>query len=376
MRKRVLRGWGTFMCEREEECPLSCFRCGAYLSDEQSSCPRCGYAVAGRVPATEAFAPVAAVDGVGIAVAPVLPTPAVAPPPPPVNLSGPPTMPAPDWESAAMQPFQFAGDWYMRRADGAVGRWDGPTQAWAWQAAGSLPFFMRRPRFSSLKTSATWIYAAAVALVLASMFAVFADIDQVRVLSRVERGEFVAPGEVGGSEELYDSAKGFQGVAFVALGGLVLWWIRRATCNVRSLGARDARLGPWAAIIWWFIPIASLFQPFRVVRQAWRAADPLLPLDETTAYASRPIPPLLWAWWLVYIFVTGAWAVMINTRDEADSPGAVLDVMRVAIGLDAAFIAVAVLSTLVVLALTRRQEVANARFNLPSGLDRVPPPLP
>lgn len=75
----------------------------------------------------------------------------------------------------------------------------------------------------------------------------------------------------------------------------VLWliWQHRAHANLVARGVPGLRFTPGWSVAWWFIPIASLFQPFRAVRE----------LDRTVGEGREPAvgDGWLWAWWLTYL---------------------------------------------------------------------------
>lgn len=359
---------------------MSCIRCGAYLSSEQFECPRCGYAVPGRTQPVLVPAPVSA-EGGPVALprtsslpaqpmGPPAPAPLAPPRPPPGQSPGS----ASDWESATATPFLFAGDWYIRGPAGAVAKWDASGEAWAWQQAARLPFFMRRPRFTSLQQPALWLYVAFAGLMLATVVAIVADIQHVDVLQRIEAGRSVPVTDADRSDAFFGLGKGLQATAILVLAPLFVWWTRRATANVASLGVKNPRFGTRAAVLWWFVPIAMLIVPFRVVGEAWRASDQSLALDESAQLAGRPLSPLLWGWWLVYVATNWGWSFVFQLREGAKDAHMIVNLTRATVAVDVALLPAAALAVLVVAALTKRQDAANARFNIPSGLDRLPPP--
>lgn len=66
-------------------------------------------------------------------------------------------------------------------------------------------------------------------------------------------------------------------LALQALLGMVtlvaaLGWLRRACTTVRELGAVGLQVTPGMAVLWFFIPFANLFMPYRTVGELWRAS--------------------------------------------------------------------------------------------------------
>lgn len=80
-----------------------------------------------------------------------------------------------------------------------------------------------------------------------------------------------------------------------------LAWLYRNTKNAGVLG-HAPRTTPVMAVVWWFVPIAHLFRPYRVLKELYWATDP----DETDLSSDwiRRRPALLPIWW-------GAWVVSL-----------------------------------------------------------------
>ena len=43
-----------------------------------------------------------------------------------------------------------------------------------------------------------------------------------------------------------------------------LMWIHRASGNLASIGVKNQKSGPVAAVVWWFVPIAWFWMPYSV----------------------------------------------------------------------------------------------------------------
>ena len=88
-------------------------------------------------------------------------------------------------------------------------------------------------------------------------------------------------------------------------------WFHRANANLRVTGIALEH-GPTMAWLWAFVPIASLFKPFQVMREIWSESMGAAHGQDT------PSPPLMAQWW-------GAWVVatlsmnLSGNRHVADS---------------------------------------------------------
>lgn len=86
-----------------------------------------------------------------------------------------------------------------------------------------------------------------------------------------------------------------------------LIWIRRAAINVRLLHPEGGVFyTPTECIVWWFIPLGNLLQPFKAMHELWHFSDPGAPVDPRTGQTTqivrgRRAPPLLSAWWAAWL---------------------------------------------------------------------------
>jgi hypothetical protein len=120
------------------------------------------------------------------------------------------------------------------------------------------------------------------------------------ILRRLAAGEVVDPARV----EAIDLATFV--IDLVAAGVLIVTavlfirWLLQARRNALAMGAQELEHSDGAAIWGWFIPIIGLFLPYQVVREAWRASDPVP--DAPFRVGTAAAPGVMVAWW-------GCWVV-------------------------------------------------------------------
>lgn len=106
-------------------------------------------------------------------------------------------------------------------------------------------------------------------------------------------------------------------VAVFAVGSVLgLKWIHRVNMNAHVM-APDLTITPPWAIGWYFVPIATLFKPFKAMKETWQAScDP-------QDWRSVPTPGWMRVWW-------GFW-IASSVIDQANSwvdPSGDLDLIR------------------------------------------------
>ncbi len=90
----------------------------------------------------------------------------------------------------------------------------------------------------------------------------------------------------------------FVGFYPVPAGIAWLLWQHRAHQNLASLGATQLPYTPGWSIAWWFVPFATFFMPYRMVRDLWKASDPNATGAEWKQGQTPRLLPLWWAAWL------------------------------------------------------------------------------
>ncbi|PVM83630.1 DUF4328 domain-containing protein [Caulobacter endophyticus] len=101
--------------------------------------------------------------------------------------------------------------------------------------------------------------------------------------------------------ETFDMVDGLIAIAFVvvlAVGGFLgLKWIYRVNMNAHTLSDKLTIRPPWA-VGWYFVPIATLFKPFKAMEETWKASG--APAD----WSSEPTPSWMRVWWGFWVAST------------------------------------------------------------------------
>jgi hypothetical protein len=247
---------------------------------------------------------------------------------------------APTWEESAAPPFapppQIPG-WSTTYVPGAVAL---PTQPPSRVA-------VRPP-----STLATWLIAT---------LAIGAAVDVLAVLAggryRGAIGGFldgaVSEQQAVGVEAFYGNVGILQLLTFVPCVVLFLIWFSRIDAGARALGAVGFRHGHGWAVGAWFVPILNLFRPKQMVDDAWRAAEPALPVG--AAIEGSPLPAWLGAWWATWLLGNlVSWRAM---RLDGETLEELRTSVTVGMAADGLLVVAGVLAIVLVRSLTARLEV-------------------
>jgi hypothetical protein len=154
---------------------------------------------------------------------------------------------------------------------------------------------------------------------------------------------------------------------FVFIANVVVWlvWQHRAQANAQHLTTKKLTFSPGWAVGWWFVPFANLVQPFRAVRELWRASG-------GAGHAEESAWPALVLWWIAWLGfeLLGSGAASANSA-SAIAAADERQLVAMLFG-----IASAALAIVIVRAVVRRQETRIKSWPEASYAQLPPPPPP
>lgn len=168
------------------------------------------------------------------------------------------------------------------------------------------------PGYRSARLRARW--AQLLVGIAAAIYAVGAvtGVNELSLLDRMISGS-ATDSEVTSFVRFTDSLNSLSILAMVVSAIAVLAWLSRAVEIVPPLGGGTPHRSPREAIGWWFVPIASFFIPYQIVRDVYgRLATPTRPGREWSVLA----------WWLLFLIgglVTRATGIAINGATTIDT---------------------------------------------------------
>jgi Domain of unknown function (DUF4328)/zinc-ribbon domain len=164
---------------------------------------------------------------------------------------------------------------------------------------------------------------------------------------QILHGELVTPATLRAADHRLTAVTAIRELLYVVAGIVLIAWLWRCYRNARAVsGSTDYGI-PWA-IFGWIVPIASLFMPLLVVRDA--LARSLRP-DEDAA----PVPTVVPVWWALYLGSVLAGLVLRVSWPRADTAHQLERLDAAWVGVDLVRIAAAAATIAVILELTRRQ---------------------
>jgi len=148
-------------------------------------------------------------------------------------------------------------------------------------------------------------------------------------------------------------------------------WQYRLRVNYDRMGVRGMEYTPAMNVVWWFVPIANWFLPYKVLQELWRAGAAEVPEEgRRQTWRKAPPCPLIRTYWTIYLgtiavgFV-GSFAVMLLAFPSSSGsgmgslPGIYLAIMLVT---SMGQLAARFMEIFIVERLTKRQQAMHARL--------------
>lgn len=162
----------------------------------------------------------------------------------------------------------------------------------------------KQPQFESINKRTKWVFWIFIALMILNIIAVLSGYAEAELLNRAISGGIVTEAEAM-SNDTRQALIGFvQFALYVAAGVAFLIWIHRAHRNLPSLHAADLRFTPGWAVGWFFVPIMSLFRPYQVASEIWKASDPNVDTIDNTSWKNSATSPIVGWWWAFFLITS------------------------------------------------------------------------
>ncbi len=155
------------------------------------------------------------------------------------------------------------------------------------------------PPYISAQSLARWLAVLLIASGLVSWVTVGFDVADIRLLARQAGGAAI--------ESIDRRAHGVTGaVLFTAQTTLFavtalafVLWTYAARSNLRALGARRINYTTAWSVVGWWVPGLNVVRPYQVLREIWKASDPIT--TDRFAWKQSRTPALLVLWWAAFV---------------------------------------------------------------------------
>lgn len=161
-----------------------------------------------------------------------------------------------------------------------------------------------------------WAQAGLASVILASVLSIIATYRDIQLIEALRAGRTPGAATVDSVGAMFEASALAVGAAFLFAVITFLMWLHRSSRCVEESGVGPMRFSPGWAVGWWFVPIMSLFRPYQVVAELWRATGDQIAYRDWTRDG---VSALLGWWWGLYI-VMGLVACLAGGLDPVNAP--------------------------------------------------------
>jgi len=215
--------------------------------------------------------------------------------------------------------------------------------------------------FVSGHSRAQWVAVLLLVVIIVTIISVVSDSMQIQLLSRAQAGLSISEAEAIANDSrqatigyIYFTVFVFTAIAFCV-------WIHRAHRNLPALGNRDLKYSPGWAVGAFFVPILSLFRPYQITKEIWKASDPYIGTGGKD-WQDAPVSPLIIWWWITFLISSYAGYISLRMSLSAKTIDDFLSLSFVTLTTDIVDILAAILAIALVRAIDRRQEMKNQQI--------------
>jgi hypothetical protein len=144
---------------------------------------------------------------------------------------------------------------------------------------------------------ATFTTIFLIADILSTILVIISLTRQLQLLDDARFGANIPPAQAVAQDEMLRVLGAVELAIAVMAAVPFLAWIHRANANSHALKTEGVRFSPGWSIGWFFVPLASFYMPYLVLRELWQANS------SGTGLESRrdPVAPVLASWWGVSV---------------------------------------------------------------------------
>jgi len=198
-------------------------------------------------------------------------------------------------------------------------------------------------------------------ILVASIGAVVLDLALLDYLEGILRGQLVDDVWAAAADARQAMLGVIQFGLYVACVLAFFVWIFRAQQNLRLAGLDGLRFTPEWAILWFFVPIFNLVQPYRTMKQLWAGSKLLAGQAEADSWEKVAPSGEVVLWWTAFVLM-GIVSQASGTRmSRAETLEEILIASRWALAADVLVILAAMAGMLLVRRISALQDAARSR---------------
>ncbi len=154
------------------------------------------------------------------------------------------------------------------------------------------------------------------AVLIIDLFAIVSNYFQYRLLQDINSGANLSEADLTNNDLRVGLISVLYVLIYILSGITFIQWFRRAYNNLEARTRIDHSEG-WAAG-GWFVPIISLFRPYKIMKELFEKTDRLIK-DRTSATTENNQISLIGVWWALWIIVGYVGNYGLKTAFKSDT---------------------------------------------------------
>jgi heme/copper-type cytochrome/quinol oxidase subunit 2 len=161
---------------------------------------------------------------------------------------------------------------------------------------------VKKSEYKSISSSSRWVQIIFAISVILALAAVISGFLQSQLLNEILNGGTITEAAASANDAREGTIGIIQSVVLI-LGIIVfLMWVYRASKNLHSLEKPRLKYSPGWAVGWFFVPFASLFQPYKAVAEVYKASNP--EIDPNLLDVEDLKTPGIVKWWWAFFLIS------------------------------------------------------------------------
>jgi hypothetical protein len=219
-------------------------------------------------------------------------------------------------------------------------------------------------QYKPITTLANWVQGIFIISGILAAISLFSGYLQSQLLNQAANGEFISLAEAQANDNR-EAMIGFIQTVFIIICIIIfLMWVYRANKNLHSFERPVLKFTPGWVVGWFFIPFASLVQPYKAVAEISRASDPSID-PSLNNVEGLPTAPIVGWWWTFFLISNFLSNIVSKIMLGSDTAGELLTATHAYMISDVIDIIGIVITILMVRQISTSQEL---RYNRPSTL--------
>lgn len=156
-------------------------------------------------------------------------------------------------------------------------------------------------QFRPVRRLTKWLFWLYIVLIILTAGAIASGYAYADLINRIISGEFITEAEIATTEFTYGAIGVPQIVLYYFVIILFFIWIYRTHKNLPYLNVEGLRFTPGWSVGYFFVPFMSLFRPYQMMAEKWKASNPKADMSDKESWKTSSPSPIVGGWWAFFL---------------------------------------------------------------------------